>query len=281
VPRAWSLVWLAGAHREVPRATAAAWRERWAGEARRYGQAPLPETFEDAPNAGLPLEATQVAAEDRSRSTSALVRGLVVPRLLREAVDRGWWEPMAQPASTMPVAAALGVGRPSILPRVEADAWARLTLASRVIAPAEPSAAHALVLAAIRDGAAVCAAVEGTTVVGLAITRSADDTPRSNLLAVGVAPPWRRQGLATGLLAARLNAGRPGDVDHEAVITVGERDPFEPLDVRIRATLARRLLTGAGFDVVLAGTALEAGDSISLRATRMGAGDKAHDELAT
>ena len=43
VPRTWSLVWLAGAHREVPDATPAAWRERWASEAARYGQAPLPE----------------------------------------------------------------------------------------------------------------------------------------------------------------------------------------------------------------------------------------------
>ena len=43
VPRSWSLVWLAGAHREVPAAIPPAWRERWAGEALRYGQAPLPE----------------------------------------------------------------------------------------------------------------------------------------------------------------------------------------------------------------------------------------------
>jgi acetoin utilization protein AcuC len=93
VPRAWSLVWLAGVHREVPRATAVAWRDRWAGEAARYGQAPLPETFEDEPNAGLALDANQVAAEDRSRSTTALVRELVVPRLLGDAVDRKTWEP--------------------------------------------------------------------------------------------------------------------------------------------------------------------------------------------
>ncbi len=48
VPRAWALTWLAGAHREVPSTTPAAWRERWADEAARYGQSPLPETFEDA-----------------------------------------------------------------------------------------------------------------------------------------------------------------------------------------------------------------------------------------
>ena len=42
VPRAWALVWLAGAHREVPAATPEAWRERWAAEAAavRPGAAP-------------------------------------------------------------------------------------------------------------------------------------------------------------------------------------------------------------------------------------------------
>ena len=68
-----------GAHREVPDATPAAWRERWAAEAARYGQAPLPETFVDAPNAGMPLDASQTAAEAHSTETAALVRRLVVP----------------------------------------------------------------------------------------------------------------------------------------------------------------------------------------------------------
>src|SRR5436309_571479 len=49
VPRAWSLVWLAAAHRDVPELTPEAWRERWAEEAARYGQAPLPPTFDDPP----------------------------------------------------------------------------------------------------------------------------------------------------------------------------------------------------------------------------------------
>ena len=95
VPRSWSLVWLAGAHREVPTETPAAWRERWGGEGARYGQAPLPATFEDAPNAGIELDATQAAAEARSLETAGLVRRLVVPRLLQVARDRGWWDPEA------------------------------------------------------------------------------------------------------------------------------------------------------------------------------------------
>src|SRR3954447_17529538 len=47
VPRTWSLVWLAGAHRDVPAATPPAWREAWADEAARYDQVPMPEGFTD------------------------------------------------------------------------------------------------------------------------------------------------------------------------------------------------------------------------------------------
>jgi acetoin utilization protein AcuC len=54
VPRVWSLVWLAGAHRELPRATDDGWREHWAEDADHFGQAPLPATFDDEPNAGRP-----------------------------------------------------------------------------------------------------------------------------------------------------------------------------------------------------------------------------------
>ena len=37
VPRSWSLVWLAQAHRELPAETAAGWRAKWSAEAERYG----------------------------------------------------------------------------------------------------------------------------------------------------------------------------------------------------------------------------------------------------
>ena len=100
VPRMWSLVWLAGAHREVPDLLPEAWRERWVDEASRYGQVPLPVAFTDPVNADVPRDATQEAAEARSTSTALLVRRLVVPRLLREARDRGWWDPMEPVAPT-------------------------------------------------------------------------------------------------------------------------------------------------------------------------------------
>jgi acetoin utilization protein AcuC len=268
VPRAWSLVWLAGAHCEVPDETDPTWRGRWTTLAERYGQAPLPLTFTDPANAGLPLDATQQAAETRSLSTAELARRVAVPRLVREAVDRGWWRPHDEAPTAMPTVRTPTVGRPSILPRVEVDVWATLTLSPRVVPPVETSMAHSIVGAAIRDGAAVTAAIEGTTVVGLAMTRHADDAARSDLLALGVAPEWRRQGLATALLATRIEWARPGDVDHEALITVAERDPFEPLDVGIRSAVARRLLTGAGFDVASPGGAIGAADPTALRGTR-------------
>jgi acetoin utilization protein AcuC len=81
VPRAWSLVWLAAAHREVPDETPAAWRQRWAAEAERYGQAPLPTTFDDPP---MPTDTTTARAAER---TVASVMAAVLP-LLRLARDR-------------------------------------------------------------------------------------------------------------------------------------------------------------------------------------------------
>ena len=136
----WSLVWLAGAHREVPAATPVEWRERWATEGARYGQAPLPATFEDAPNAGLELDASQAAAEARSLETVGVVRRLVVPRLLQVARDRGWWDPLGAARPRQPGAAGADPrrrpARRSSIPTP--STWERLTLAPRVVAPADP-----------------------------------------------------------------------------------------------------------------------------------------------
>ncbi len=82
VPRSWSLVWLAAAHRATPAETPETWREQWDAEARRYGQAPLPRTFDDPPT---PTEPAVARAIER---TVEGVRGSVIPRL-REAVARG------------------------------------------------------------------------------------------------------------------------------------------------------------------------------------------------
>jgi acetoin utilization protein AcuC len=269
VPRSWSLVWLAGAHREAPAAIPEAWRERWAGEGARYGQAPLPRAFDDAPNAGEPVDAAQLAAETRSSTTAALVRRLVVPRLLREATTRGWWDPFG-PASTAEHDGrpAPGVGAPAILPLVDAATWDRLTLAAGVVAPADVSAAHALVGAAARDGARVTAAADGSTVIGLVLSRFVDGGARADLLAIGVAPAWRRQGLAGRLLAAHVEGMRPGDTELVTDVTVAERDPFDPLPREIRRSIAERLLTGAGFRVTPADPVVRAADPGAIRAMR-------------
>jgi acetoin utilization protein AcuC len=81
VPRSWALVWLAAAHREVPVETPELWRDRWAEEAGRYGQTPLPPTFDDPPT---PTETATARAIEQTVET---VRSTAIP-LLRAAVAR-------------------------------------------------------------------------------------------------------------------------------------------------------------------------------------------------
>ena len=151
VPRTWALTWLAGAHREVPAAIPTAWRERWASEAARYGQAPLPETFEDVPDAGAVLDP---GTQARARAVAAEVRAALVPRLVREATDRGWWDPADPAAPTAPDRAAPPdpSATPTIVAAVDRATWAGLTLAPRVVAPFDPSLAQAIVGARHRGG---------------------------------------------------------------------------------------------------------------------------------
>ena len=253
VPRMWSLVWLAGAHRDVPSEIDPMWRERWAGPSAEFGQSPPPTTFADHPNAGLPFDWSQESAETRSRAVAQVARLLTVPRLLWEARDRGWWHVGA----TDPAAAAPPTtdGSPTILADVDSASWDGLALASRVVAPADPGAGHALIAAALADGARVQAAVVGSTVVGLGVT-SAD----GDLLALGVAPSHRRRGVADALLA--VSPAR------RAAVTLAERDPVEPLDRGTRAEVARRLLERAGFRVGPAGEPIGAADPMAIVAER-------------
>jgi acetoin utilization protein AcuC len=255
VPRTWALTWLAGAHRDVPSSTPADWRDRWTAEATRYEQAPLPETFDDAPDVGV----DEARGESSVPLLTAAVRRVVVPRLLREAVDRGWWDPLGPPA-TQPEGGDRGVGAPAVLARVDAATWDRLTLAPRVMAPSAPADGHAIVAGALRDGARVTAAVRGTLVVGLVVSRHATLAARTDLLAIGVAPAERRAGLATRMLREHVEGMRPGDVEVAAEVTMAERDVVEPFDVRERAAIARRLLTSAAFEVEAADAGLTAVD---------------------
>ena len=85
VPRAWAHVWLAANHAPVPPETPAAWRERWAGDAERYGQAPMPLTFDDPPNAALPYRPAQEAADARALQIAAEVLEVVLGTMPRPA----------------------------------------------------------------------------------------------------------------------------------------------------------------------------------------------------
>jgi len=263
VPRTWSLVWLASAHREIPDRLPAAWRDRWADEAARYGTAALPSSFVDPPNAGDPASRSQDAAERQSQATAAAVRETVVPRLLRAAVDRGWWDPAAprDATSTTPVPSAT----PTVVATVDAAAWDGLRLVPQVMAPADPLAGHRLIAAALRDGATVSAAVSDSELVGVCV--SAGDASGNELLALGVAPAFRRQGLAGRLLAAHLATVEPSR-QIRASVTVAERDVVEPLDRSLRMDIARRLLVGAGFAVERAPDPIGRVDPLAIVATR-------------
>lgn len=266
VPRMWSLVWLAGLHREPGLPTPAAWRVKWAAEADHYGQAPLPEWLEDEANAGLRADAAGEAADRRALETADLVRELVVPGLIRASGDLGWWRanddllnvdptPAAeQPAgqSPSPIETHPAAATPHILNAVDAPTWARLTLAPRVLPIADLAAGHALVIAALRspDEVRVTAAIVGSIVVGVVVSArpSAQRAAVRQLLALGVAPDHRHGGLATALLREHVDAS-PEGTGWSAAVTVAERDPIDPLPRATRAGIARRLLEGAGFQV--------------------------------
>ena len=259
VPRSWSLVWLAGAHREVPDATPVEWRERWAAEAARYGQAPLPATFEDAPNAGIEMDASQAMAEARGLETVGVVRRLVVPRLLQVARDRGWWDPLASVSD-----AGSGGVRADTRRRTAADHPSR----RRDVGAAQPGAAcRGPVTTQLRatpssvrpspTARASSAAVEGTTVVGLAIAGPTDDAwpPRPSRAWRGTVFPAAGSRRRPSSRHASPPA-TPGATEYTADVTLAERDPIEPLDRALRADIARRLLEGAGFRIQSADPAL-------------------------
>ncbi|HLA16716.1 MAG TPA: acetoin utilization protein AcuC, partial [Candidatus Limnocylindrales bacterium] len=169
VPRAWALTWLAGAHRAPPSDTLPAeWRERWDGPADRRGMSPLPAHFDDPPNAGLPHDDAQVMAELRSAELSRAVRRAVVPRLVREAVDRGWWDPLA--AASAEVSPSPAAGPIVFTDAIDTATLGPLSMGERVSSPLDPAAAKALLLAALGGGAGVTAAVAGREVVGIVVS---------------------------------------------------------------------------------------------------------------
>ena len=263
VPRTWALTWLAGAHREPPGATPAAWRDRWADAASRFGTPGMPATFDDPPNAGSPVAEGQAVAEARSLATLERVRAAVLPRLVREAEDRGWWRPGLRWAGRAMIAeagpglgpiridGAVGLttqGTPVVGP-LAPGVLDRCALAPRTIAPFDPADARSILRSALAGGARAMAALDGDVIVGLAVAApSAVEDGVESLLAVGVAPGYRRRGLGSALLRA-LADRRPPGTRMEAAPGVAERDVVDPLAVEDRMAVARRLLESAGFEV--------------------------------
>jgi GNAT superfamily N-acetyltransferase len=120
-------------------------------------------------------------------------------------------------------------------------------LARRVVAPATDGAAGLAILHAVSAaGGTVVGAVTEGVIVGAAVAASDRVEPgRDRLLALGLAPGLRRQGIGRALLATLVERDRP----LVASVTLAERDPVEPLERPLRAQIARRLLEGSGFRI--------------------------------
>ena len=248
VPRAWALTWLAAAHREAPRLLPEDWRARWAGEASLWGDDPLPLGFEDEP--GVPSEGSvSPAAAAAAGRTVGLVRTLTVPGLLRVAEERGWWKAEGSSASGAAGEPAPGwvEGAPTLVAPLTLEMLDRVQLAARSIAPADPREGLALLRAALSDGAVAVGALTGEWLVGVAMAAPSPVEGADQLAALGVAPDWRRHGLATALLRALVEQQDRRGRAFVALHTVAERDPFDPLPREVRRSVADRLFRAAGF----------------------------------
>jgi acetoin utilization protein AcuC len=246
VPRAWSLVWLAGAHRDVPEVTPAAWRERWAAAADSFGTPGMPERFADAPNAGRQPDRLQLIGEELSRVAIDAARRLALPAVVRASIDAGW-DPLAAPVGRIPVADSGGATvRPSIV-ELAPDLLDRVGVADRV----GPFASGVVGLDALRalvaSGALGVGAVSGGRLVGVAVSRPGKDAGTAELLALGVAPERRRRGLGSALLDRLLSLPQVRGHALEANVGPAERDVVDPWPYEERVAVARRLLGQADF----------------------------------
>ena len=161
---------------------------------------------------------------------------------------------------------------PTIVPRIDPDAWTALRLAPGVLAPFATVAAHGLVAAALTatDGSDVRVSLArvDTTIVGAVVSASSSGDPGARtLLAVGVTGSRRREGIATLLLREHLADSGPGS-RWEAMVGLGERDAASPEDATTRFATALALLEGAGFSVKRMEASNAPGSILALLATR-------------
>jgi GNAT superfamily N-acetyltransferase len=286
VPRVWALTWLAGAHMEAPRLLPAEWRARWEGDAARWDDAPLPEAFEDAPSV-LSDRSISAAAAERAEKTVLLVRTVLVPALLRVAESLGWRQfdgdvtnpsPSATPAGEAPPARRDESAAESSIRLLTAADLDALSLAPRVIAPADTMVAAEILRTAVRDGAVAVGAVAGEWLVGVALAapasvRGADGADGvdgvDQLVALGVAPEWRRGGVATAMLRALVIEGDRKGRGLVALHTAAERDPIDPLPRAVRREVAERLAARAGLSATPVPPHLSAVDPAARMASRV------------
>lgn len=309
VPRTWTFVWLAGAHKSAPHHIPERWRHRWEDEAAGFEGAALPLYFDDEP--GMQAMSTgREAASVRDAHTVRLARAIAVPAILRAAEERGWWRPVGafrrlgpggQPLPDDPPVADDRDGRLprhasepiaptaiSVLAPLTADQVDRLSLAPRTIAPADAAEARALLRAALEDGAAAVGAVAGAQLVGVAVSAAAAELPPSGLpvppelqgrldvlVALGVAPGARGAGLGTRLLRTLVDQPDRAGRLMLALSTVAERDAFEPAPIDARRAAAGRLFAQAGFVPLRLPPVLEAVDPGALLAVHAGPGVEA------
>jgi acetoin utilization protein AcuC len=247
VPRTWSLVWLAGAHRDAPDATPQAWRERWESAAASFGMPGMPDRFADASNAGREPDRLQLIAEEASRAAIEGARRLALPALVRGSIDAGW-DPLGNPATAMPAA-----GSPSeeaTIVELTNELLARVRLAERVVPIASASDGLAALTRLIAGPAAGVGALTGNRLVGVAVAGPSPDAGGAELLAVGVAPEWRRRGLGSALLDGLVALPDVGGRTLEATVGPAERDVADPWPIQERTAAARRLLGNAGFSEI-------------------------------
>ncbi|HEY5487847.1 MAG TPA: acetoin utilization protein AcuC [Candidatus Limnocylindrales bacterium] len=303
VPRVWALTWLAGAHREAPRMLPDSWRARWEGDAARWENGPLPAGFDDEPGVSSARSTSLTAADADARTVElvrtltvptllrvAEARGWWRPDGRRSPDQRRSGTASGPGAASVPGAASspraasgtgaagsatAGSGAPNAAGSLSAGAEAaiiapltrealdRLRLAPRVVAPANPADAQALLAAALGDGGLAVGAVVGERLVGVALAAPTLLDRVYELAALGVAPEWRRRGLGSALLALLVKAD--GDVLRGAALvalhTVAERDPVEPLPAAVRRDVAERLFRSAGMVGIAVPPAIAAASS--------------------
>jgi acetoin utilization protein AcuC len=267
VPRAWSLVWLAGAHRDVPEITPRAWRTRWEAAAEGFGTPGMPERFEDGPNAGQEPDALQQFGEELSRATIDQARRLSLPALVRSAIEAGW-DPLERSVSTASADAAGGddaaggAGEEPTVVELTDQLLQSARLAGRVVPIASAFDGHAAIARLLAGGGFGFGAVSGDRLVGVAVAVAGDDRagdsandpaegpvgdpPGAELVALGVAPDWRRRRIGSTLIDALV--AHPVIHGRGLTASVGpaERDVVDPWPFDERLSVARRLLARAG-----------------------------------